>query len=261
MSKVTKISIVTICFNNKAELERTIQSVISQKYDDYEYIVIDGGSNDGTVDLLKQYDSHIDIWTSEPDRGIYNAMNKGANKASGEWIFFLNSGDIFASENVLNSINFDIGSTDLGGIFGRYKYYSRYDELLLNNCEHPFFESKSKFRGMGFSHQSVFVRTSLVKHFMFDETFKLCADYNLMMQIYKAGYKFKRVETIIAVCDGRGGASFNNRYLQERELARVCGCDDDIRLKINMILRQIVRPFYRIYKKHKVKSASKTKKI
>lgn len=242
-----KVSIITISYNNCQELEKTINSVISQQNSDYEFIVIDGGSQDGSVNILNKYNSNIDYWVSEPDSGIYNAMNKGIEQASGEWIFFLNSGDIFASDDVLKSVDFDVNDEKIGAIYGKYKYYTRYNELQTNHVLHPFFSSDKKYRNMGFSHQSVFVRTVLAKRFHFDETYKLCADYDMMMRIYKAGYLFKRDETIIAICDGRGGASFKNRNLQEKEMARVCGCNNDIDIKLKLFLRRVERPIYRKY--------------
>lgn len=241
---MSKLSIVTICYNNCEELERTIWSVIRQDFHDYEFIIIDGGSSDRSVEVIKKYEKHIDYWLSEPDKGIYNAMNKGLSHANGEWIFFLNSGDMFASEHAISDVDFAKADMRIGAIYGRYQYYNRYDDLLLNEVEHPFFNSNRKYRGMGFSHQSVFVRTELAKHFRFDESYKLCADYNMMMKIYQAGYQFKRTEAIIALCDGRGGASAKNRFIQDKETARVCGCEYTFRPFIHRNLKRIARPLY-----------------
>lgn len=242
---MAKLSIVTICYNNKKELKKTISSVISQAFKDYEYIIIDGGSNDGSVEIIKEYEKYIDFWVSEPDKGIYNAMNKGLVHCNSEWVYFLNSGDVFYNNEVLANIDFDGASDKVGAIYGRYKFYSRYNELILNEVTHPFIESKRKYRSMGFSHQSVFVRTKLAQEIGFNENFKLCADYNMMMQIYKTGNDFKRDNTIIAMCDGRGGASYKNRALQDKETAIVCGCQDDIIIILYLWLINVIRPIYR----------------
>jgi len=98
------ISIITVVFNASKHLEETILSVLIQTYDNVEYIVIDGGSNDGSVDIIKKYENQIDYWVSEKDDGIYDAMNKGIYLANGEWINFMNAGDIFYDEKVLNKI-------------------------------------------------------------------------------------------------------------------------------------------------------------
>lgn len=207
--------------------------------------MIDGGSKDGTYDVIKHYESSLDYWVSEPDKGIYNAMNKGLKACNGEWVIFLNSGDVFASNNVLESIVFDNYNADVAAIYGRYKCFTRYDEIVLKNVDHPFYASKKKIRGMGFSHQSVFTRTSIAKEIRFDESFKLCADYNMMMQIYKLGYKFCRIDTIVALCDGRGGASYNNRRVQDYERARVCGCEKNPFFLIRHYTKNAIRPIYR----------------
>ena len=102
MLKMTPlISIITVNFNDKIGLERTLESVFSQNFRNFEYLVIDGGSNDGSKELLEKNSEKINYWVSEPDKGIYNAMNKGISVAKGEYLIFLNSGDHFKNENSL----------------------------------------------------------------------------------------------------------------------------------------------------------------
>jgi glycosyltransferase involved in cell wall biosynthesis len=98
------ISVVTVTFNSGPELEQTIASVLSQRYSNIEYIIIDGGSTDGTLDIIKKYDHAIDYWISEPDRGIYDAMNKGIRTSTGDWLNFLNSKDTFYDDLTLEGI-------------------------------------------------------------------------------------------------------------------------------------------------------------
>ena len=107
-----KVSIITINYNDCIGLENTIQSVVSQTCNDYEYIVIDGGSTDGSVDVIKKYASKISYWISERDKGIYHAMNKGIDKATGDYCLFLNSGDTLFNNEVLNTIRYDL-TTDI----------------------------------------------------------------------------------------------------------------------------------------------------
>lgn len=101
-----KISVITISYNAASCIESTINSVIAQKYDDFEYIIVDGVSNDGTLDIIQKYDKSISHWISEPDSGIYNAMNKAVRMASGEYCIFMNAGDIFANPLVLKQVSF-----------------------------------------------------------------------------------------------------------------------------------------------------------
>lgn len=98
------ISVITICYNNKDGLQRTIESVLAQDFNDIEYIIIDGGSTDGSQELIRQYEEHINLFVSEPDNGIYDALNKGIRKASKEWIICMNAGDIFTDSKVLSNI-------------------------------------------------------------------------------------------------------------------------------------------------------------
>ena len=98
-----KISVVTVCYNSVNTIEETMLSVLNQTYPDIEYIIIDGGSTDGTVDIIRKYAARLGYWISEPDKGIYDAMNKGIAAATGDYINFMNSGDMFASNDVLSS--------------------------------------------------------------------------------------------------------------------------------------------------------------
>ena len=98
------ISIITVAYNAIQLIEATIKSVINQSYTSIEYIIIDGGSTDGTIDIIKKYDKYLAYWISEPDKGIYDAMNKAIKKANGDWINFMNCGDTFVDENVISEI-------------------------------------------------------------------------------------------------------------------------------------------------------------
>ena len=99
-----KLSIITVSLNNKDTIEQTIRSVLSQTYNNVEYIVIDGGSTDGTVDIIKKYEDKISYWVSESDKGIYDAMNKGIRKATGDIVGILNADDFYVDENVLEKV-------------------------------------------------------------------------------------------------------------------------------------------------------------
>ena len=109
----TLISIVTVSYNAVLTIEQTILSVINQTYPNVEYIIIDGGSTDGTVDIIKKYEDKIAYWVSEPDKGIYDAMNKGVVVATGEWINFMNAGDIFTDGDVIDKLFSDSPQTHL----------------------------------------------------------------------------------------------------------------------------------------------------
>lgn len=221
-----KVTIVTVTYNCASVLERTIKSVINQTYGDIEYVVIDGGSKDGTIDVIRRYESQITYWKSEPDKGIYDAMNKGIAKATGQWINFMNAGDFFCDNNVISSVFQKHIPDSVGFIYGKNKSITE-DGIKEDGKPVTFMEQKGKYRNMAANHQAIFVRTSLARLYPFDLTFKLCADYNMIMTIWKAGYKGLYADLYVSTTEQREGASANNRNVQRLEEARVCGCDRD----------------------------------
>ena len=125
-----KISIITINYNNLEGLKRTMESVVNQTWREFEYIVIDGGSTDRSAAYIASQSENIDYWVSEPDNGIYNAMNKGIAKATGEYLLFLNSGDSFYDANVLQNVS-NFFNNDLSIIYGNSVYFK--DDLFAGN--------------------------------------------------------------------------------------------------------------------------------
>lgn len=171
-----KLSIITINYNNVAGLEKTIRSVISQTFTDYEYIVIDGGSTDGSVDVIKKYGDNIDFWVSEPDKGIYNAMNKGIGHAHGEYLNFMNSGDCFYKPTVLEEatpmLTEDIVAGEvINDETGAKKTPFHKEELSL-----------LKFFYDTLPHQGVFIKHQLNEKWKYDETLNITADRKFFIQ-------------------------------------------------------------------------------
>lgn len=214
-----KITIITVCYNAKSEIEKTMKSVLSQSYDNIEYIIIDGASTDNTLEIVnslvsKYISRNVQIF-SEPDKGIFDAMNKGIEKATGEWINFMNAGDVFYNEQVIEKVFKSEISDNVGVIFGDTYTENGPFKML------PFIYNPQKLCGMGISHQSLFVRTSLAKNNPFDMSFKVAADYNMIRQIYNQGYDFKRFDMPISVYD-LNGYSAHNVIRQIDETAIIC---------------------------------------
>lgn len=199
-----KITIITVVFNDKIGLEKTINSVISQTYRSIEYIVIDGGSTDGTLDVVYKYIHYISYFVSEPDMGIYDAMNKAINIASGDYLNFLNAGDIYAGENILERV-LSFMDSDYAVIFGdiikckNKKYYI--EKATEGNLDNHY------SLNMGFNHQASFVLARLAKEYPFELKYKLAADFNMMRTLYGLGYKFVYCGFPIAVYDITGVSS------------------------------------------------------
>lgn len=197
-------SIVTVVFNGDALIEKTIQSTIRQSLDNFEYIVIDGNSQDKTLSIVKKYQKRIDTLISENDLGIYNAMNKGAKISRGEYTIFLNCGDTFANKNTLQKIADSIINRDVDVVYGNVLKYSE-NELVEKKAEKP----GNKHR-MYFCHQSCAIRTSVLQTNLFDEKYKMSSDFKLFKNLFKNNATFYQVDFPIAIFD-KSGISNSNR--------------------------------------------------
>jgi len=210
------ITIITVCYNASKYIEETILSVINQTYSNIEYIIIDGGSSDGTLDIIKKYQNKIHYWISEPDKGIYDAMNKGIKKATGEWINFMNCGDSFYDNHVItNLINkVDSKSDVIYGntclIYSIGKYIDKGKIVSANNC-------------MPFGHQASFTRNTLMKQYGFDLKYKICADYNFFHQLHNNNATFEYIDIIIANYEAEEGLSSANVLDMLYERGRIEG--------------------------------------
>lgn len=168
-----KLSIITINYNNVEGLGKTIESVVSQTFTDFEFIVIDGGSTDGSVKVIKQHVDRIAYWVSEPDKGIYNAMNKGVLEAHGEYIQFLNSGDWLYSNKVLENIFLQNIETDIiyGNALGKTGTIENFPSILT-----AFF-----FYSSAICHQAVFHKRELFAEKQYDENYQFVSDWDFML--------------------------------------------------------------------------------
>lgn len=202
-----RISVVTICYNAAGFIEETIKSVVSQDYGNIEYIVIDGGSTDGTQDIIKKYSDSIDYFVSEPDRGIYDAMNKGISAATGDYINFMNGGDIFFNRNVVSSIFNNPAFSEADIIYGDTvcKFSNGYSKRKVTHESY-----------MPTCHQSIFVSTGLLKKHPFDLSYRILGDRHSFIQLRKGGYTFKYIPKFVAIYDMTGISSFSseNYYLE-----------------------------------------------
>ena len=169
-----KVSVITINLNDRIGLFKTIKSVINQSFSDFEFILIDGGSNDGSRELMLEYENYFSYWISEPDNGIYQAMNKGILKAKGEYCFFLNSGDYFVDGNVLEKIFTKAPEADI--LYGNLLVVSE-DNIIVS------IKGKEKLTFLDvysskIKHQASFIRRRLFEQYgLFDESLIIAADW------------------------------------------------------------------------------------
>lgn len=243
IKQLPKITIVTISYNIVSHIEKTILSVINQTYSNIEYIVIDGGSTDGTVDIIKKYSNKISYWVSERDKGIYDAMNKGIVAATGDWINFMNAGDVFYHNNVIAEVvpfldnNTDIIYGDLVLDTPLGVYWKKPD--MLEDLMHK----------MVFGHQASFIKTNYHKNNNYDISFKSSGDYAFFYNSYINKAKFKYMPIKIALFDAKTGMSNDNFYTVNLEDLRIYGKAHLLSAKIILIIKYVLWRIKRFIKK------------
>ncbi len=244
------VSIVTITFNAEKVVEKTIRSVLSQDFTNFEYVFVDGKSSDKTMQIIESYRSRFEDKgikfrvLSEPDKGIYDAMNKSIRLAEGEWLLMLNAGDALAHQNVLSCFFLD-KSYEADVVYGEtimsdngyYKKRITYTPDIMN-------------RQLPFCHQSVFVRTDILRAYGFDMNYKLAADYDLFVRMYKTGIHFEYVKEWVSIYDMTGVSEKNAiRTNKEAQLIRERnGLTVPKTLRSNPIVRNLISRLYTLKK-------------
>lgn len=209
-----KITVITVTFNAKSQLEKTILSVINQAYKNIEYIIIDGGSTDGTVEIIKKYQNSLSYWISEQDNGIYDAMNKGIDSASGDWINFMNAGDFFPSDHVISDIFSEFRDTGQDVLFGDSISYD--DTIEITQIANPNVNLLSKTAI--YRHGASFVRTETHKKYKFElsktKAIGYALDFDCIYRMFKDGKTFEKVNTVVIayLSEGISNHPFKSRY-------------------------------------------------
>lgn len=211
-------SIITVNYNNKEGLRQTIESIENLCSSNYEYIIIDGGSTDGSVDIIKKHEKSISYWVSEKDSGIYNAMNKGLQQAKGEFVNFMNSGDTFYSTDVLDKIEPYLNGNDL--IIGK-EYH---EDPISGESATTFLPNRLSMATFVVSflpHQSGFIRRTLFNEMLYDEKLRIVSDWKfyLIQTVYK-NCSIKLIDTIVSRRE-QGGISNSAEELNKKERRQV----------------------------------------
>ena len=195
------ISVVTINRNMREGLETTLKSVIAQTYENLEFLVIDGGSDDGSAELIRRFASEIDYWVSEPDGGIYDAMNKGVRAATGEWVIFMNAGDRFHDNGAVADV-FGESHSDADLVYGHSVCWYPREKIERVVPGEP--ATVLPLR-VNCSHQSLFARRSLLAERPFSLDL-IASDYEFLVRMYVAGRRFKGIDRVVGV-NSNGGIS------------------------------------------------------
>ncbi|RAJ04891.1 glycosyltransferase family 2 protein [Aeromonas salmonicida] len=204
-----KITVITVVYNAKDSIERTIKSVVDQVDCDLEYIIIDGASTDGTVDIIEAYKQNLSYWVSEKDDGVYEAMNKGISASTGDWIIFMNAGDYFCEPNTVSQV-IPYLTQDNDVVSG--------DIYLWEEGERVYVHAKGLDKamdGMFCFHQSMFTRAEICKKYKFDTSFKIAGDYDFALKCLMNGARFKYLSFPIADFFS-GGLSY--KYLMKAKI-------------------------------------------
>lgn len=202
-----KVSVVTVCYNAVDTIEKTILSVINQTYQNIEYIIIDGGSKDGTVDVINKYRDKIAYFVSEPDKGIYDAMNKGIKAATGDWILFRNSGDMFFLNDSIEKLF----------LLSKRKPNT---DFLLANCRFfkdwgyldakPSILKKNYMDGMPAFHPSTLIKREIQQKYLFNIKYKNSADYDFFIEAFNNGATYEYCDIILSLVDANVGATVDH---------------------------------------------------
>ena len=194
-----KISIVTSVYNNQETIREAIETVLSQTYNNIEYIIIDGASKDGTTDIIRSYGNQITIFKSEQDNGIYDGLNKGIAIATGDVIGFLHSDDLYSNSNVIAHVADAFTNNNIDAVYGDLVYTSKSDTSKIlrywKSCE---FNNQLLSRGWMPAHPTFFVKRSLYeKYGFFDTTYQIAADYDFMLRILSKNIKTEYLPFVI----------------------------------------------------------------
>ncbi len=246
-----KISLLTVSFNSAATIKDTIESIRSQDYKDVEYIVVDGNSKDGTVEIIKSYDSFIAKWISEPDSGIYDAMNKAIGMATGDVVGILNSDDFYSTNVIVSQVSEAFADEKVDAVFGDLVFV---DPNNLKKIVRTYSSAKwhpDKFaRGFMPAHPTVFVRRRYYEQFgLFKTDYKIAADYELLIRfLYVNKLKYKYLP-ITMVKMRRGGVSSRNwksNLILNDEIIRACR-ENGIKTNVFKVYPKYFTKFFELF--------------
>lgn len=218
-----KISVVTVCLNAVLTIEKTIQSVICQDYQDVEYIIIDGQSADGTLEVIQKYKAikGVKIFTGK-DTGLYNAMNKGIDVCTGDYVIFLNSGDMFIDGGALSKIAGQIEEKKLNGkmaglVYGNViKIYENGTRMEKYPGRYTVF--KLLMMGKMPCHQAIFARTDVLRKYRFDESYKICADFDFLIRCLHGRIRMEYIDVDVSKVDCVMGISSQKANLDRMRM-------------------------------------------
>jgi glycosyltransferase involved in cell wall biosynthesis len=238
-----KVSIITVSYNSVSTISDTINSVLSQTYDDLEYIIIDGHSTDGTTELINSFGNRISKFISESDKGIYDAINKGIKLSSGDIIGILNSDDFFYDNNVIEKVVRVFSDNNIDAVFGDVQFINPNDtSRIKRHYSSKFFNTEKFSYGYMPAHPSFYVRRELYEKLGYYKTdYKIAADFELLIRflhINQIKYKYMEMPFVKMRTGGVSNKSIFSRFTLNKEIDRAC---NENGIKTN---------FFKIYSKY-----------
>jgi glycosyltransferase involved in cell wall biosynthesis len=256
-----KLSIITVCYNSSATIRDTIESVLGQKYQDIEYIIIDGNSKDGTIEIVKEYGDRVSIFISEPDLGIYDAMNKGIRVASGDVIGFLNSDDFYSNSSALSRLTQHM---IMEGTDSVYADLVIVDPIDLNKTFRYYDSSKFNRKKLRYgcmpAHPTILVKRHVyLQHGLFSLDYKIAADFEIIVRFYhskRVSYAYLPAVVVKMRSGGISTKGIKNSWILNREMVNACRING---LKTSLPILALKMPeklmqLYRIPKRVRSKS-------
>jgi len=224
------ITVVTVVRNGEKTLEETLLSVVNQTYENVEYVIIDGASTDDTLNIVGNYEDKVDFWMSEPDKGVYDAMNKGIAQATGEWINFMNSGDSFYGNDCIEKF-MELYDTQSDVVYGNGQFFYDFG-VYINRC------TTIKHDYMPNCHQAFFVKTHLLKKKYFDTKYQICADKKFFYDIHKSGHTYQHIPLVVCNYELITGFSSlaKNRKRLFSETSEIEGTNKSLKGKISYFI-------------------------
>lgn len=258
-----KLSIITINRNNADGLQKTIESVVKQTYTDFEYIIIDGASTDSSIDVIKRFETIRNnlFWVSEPDSGIYNAMNKGILKATGEYLLFLNSGDWLYTPTILSDVFTSNLDEDI--VYGEVMIIGQNGYKLHNTYPNPEYVDMTFLTLTSLPHGASFIKSSLFQKFgLYSEKYKFVSDWEFfIVVICKYNCSLRKIDKIIINYDNDGISSLHElrsirnaevKQVLEEQFPRIGIAHNELRkYKRNMEFLKSKLPFKLLFKFYK----------
>ena len=222
-----KISVITVCFNSQATIERSIQSVVAQQWPAVEHIVIDGGSTDGTLAILERFRPHLAALVSEPDKGIYDAMNKGLARATGEVVCFLNADDQYADAHVLAEVAQQMHTHQLDALVADVGFFKAGDPTrMIRRYRSDRFSPQKLAWGWMPAHPGLFLTREVLQRVgKFKTDYRIAGDYEYVVRTFHGhDLHYKHLPSVVVNMQAGGisNSSWRNRLLLNREVVRAC---------------------------------------